>query len=81
MTIEEIVRTDEYKSVIADYKDTCLWSATGYDSPCDKSQLDYLLTCIETYGDLSAFKRIGKIRQWLSPRSSPAYSGSSPVRA
>jgi len=65
MTIEEIVQTDEYQSVIADYKDTCLWSATGYEHPHSRTQLDYLLGCIATYGDAAAFKRVGKIRQWL----------------
>lgn len=65
MTVEEIVKTDEYRSVISDYKDTCLWSAAGYDHPTSRAQLDYLLGCIETYGDMAAFKRVGRIRKWL----------------
>lgn len=76
MTIEEIANSDEYKSVITDYKDTCLWSATGYWHPQDAQQLDYLLTCIETYGDMDAYRRVGRIRKWLSRRSSRECSAS-----
>lgn len=65
MSVEEIAKTEEYRSIIADYKDTCLWSAAGYDAPKSVAQLDYFLKCIETYGDMAAFKRTGRIRQWL----------------
>jgi len=65
MAVDEIARTDEYRSLIDDYKDTCLWSAADCYHPTDKCQVDYLLRSIETYGDMSAFKRAGRIRQWL----------------
>jgi len=65
MEIEDIVRTPEYQSVVADYKDTCLWSAAECDHPKNRMQLDYVLRCIETYGDLLGYRRVGRIRQWL----------------
>ena len=39
--------------------------------PLGLAQLDYVLRSIENYGDLAAYKRAGRIRQWLSPLSSP----------
>lgn len=46
MTIEDIVRTPEYASLIADYKVQCLWSAGDCMHPQDVSQLNYILrTC------------------------------------
>ena len=44
-------------------------------------QLEQVLSSIETYGDVNAFKRVGRIRSWLSPHFSPKYSSGLPVRA
>ena len=45
------------------------------------AELEQVLSSIETYGDASAFKRVGRIRSWLSPHFSPKYSSGLPVRA
>lgn len=81
MTVEEIIRTDEYQSVVNDYRDVCLWFANGVERPCNEVQLEQVLSSIETYGDVNAFKRTGRIRQWLSPHFNPKYSSGLPVRA
>ena len=81
MTVEEIIRTDEYQSVVKDYRDVCLWFANGVERPSNEVQLEQVLSSIETYGDMNAFKRAGRIRQWLSPHFNPKYSSGLPVRA
>ena len=65
MTIEEIVKSQEYRSVVADYRDTCLWFAKDVFAPKDRLQLEQILLAIETNGDMDAFKRAGRIRKWL----------------
>lgn len=81
MTIEEIVASPEYKSIINDYRDTCLWFAGDVLHPSTDVQLEQILTSIETYGDMLAFKRAGRIRKWLPRGFRPRYSSSLPVRA
>ena len=73
MTIKDIVNSMEYRSVVEDYRDTCLWFANNVLAPKDRLQLEQILSSIETYGDADAFKRIGRIRSWLSPHFSPKY--------
>lgn len=65
MTIEDIVKSPEYRSVVADYRDTCLWFANDASAPKDRLQLEQVLSSIEANGDMSAFKRTGRIRRWL----------------
>ena len=81
MSIQEIVESEEFQSVVRDYRDVCLWFAEGAARPADEVQLEQVLSSIETYGDMNAFKRTGRIRQWLSPHFSPKYSSGLPVRA
>ena len=81
MTIQEIVDSEAYKSVVRDYRDVCLWFADLSKSPQNEVQLEQVLSSIETYGDAEAFRRIGKIRSWLLPHFSPKYSSGLPVRA
>ena len=81
MTIQEIVNSEAYKSVVRDYRDVCLWFADMTKSPQNEVQLEQVLSSIETYGDAEAFKRTGRIRSWLSPHFSPKYSSGLPVRA
>ena len=81
MDIQEIVNSEAYKSVVRDYRDVCLWFADLSKPPSNEVQLEQVLSSIETYGDASAFKRVGRIRSWLSPHFSPKYSSGLPVRA
>lgn len=81
MTIAEIAASPEYRSIINDYRDTCLWFAGDVMHPQTDVQLEQVLMSIETYGDMAAFKRVGRIRKWLPPGFRPRYSNSLPVRA
>ena len=65
MTIKEIAGSIEYRSVVNDYRDTCLWFASNVLDPKDRAQLEQVLSSIETYGDADAYRRVGRIRQWL----------------
>lgn len=81
MALSEIIGSEEFKSVVRDYRQTCLWFANDAYHPQDDVQLEQILSAIESSGDMAAFKRVGRIRQWLSPDFSPRYSNSLPVRA
>ena len=81
MTVKEIVDSEAFKSVVEDYRDVCLWFADLSKPPRNEVQLEQVLSSIETYGDAEAFKRVGRIRSWLSPHFSPRYSSGLPVRA
>ena len=65
MTIEEIVNSKELRSLIDDYRGMCLWYADEKLYPKDRQQVEWILTAIESYGDMAAYKRAGRIRQWL----------------
>lgn len=81
MTIREIVQSADYQSVVNDYRSTCLWFANDVLHPENELQLEQVLSAIESSGDIEAFKRVGRIRKWLSPDFRPKYSSSLPVRA
>jgi len=81
MAFCEIIDSEDYKSVVRDYRRTCLWFANDAYHPQDEVQLEQILSAIEANGDMAAFKRVGRIRKWLSPDFSPKYSNSLPVRA
>jgi hypothetical protein len=79
MTVEEIIKTPEYISVVDDYKDVCLWFSPECYHPHTGVQLEQILTSIERNGDLNAYKRVGRIRKWLSPNFKPTYSSGLPI--
>ena len=79
MTVEEIIKTPEYVSVVDDYKDVCLWFSPECYHPHTGVQLEQILTSIERNGDLNAYKRVGRIRKWLSPNFKPMYSSGLPI--
>ena len=79
MTVEEIIKTPEYISVVDDYKDVCLWFSPECYHPHTGVQLEQILTSIERSGDLNAYKRVGRIRKWLSPNFKPTYSSGLPI--
>ena len=61
MTVEEIIKTPEYISVVDDYKDVCLWFSPECYHPHTGVQLEQILTSIERNGDLNAYKRLEQI--------------------
>ena len=79
MTVEEIIKTPEYISVVDDYKDVCLWFSPECYHPHTGVQLEQILTSIERNGDVNAYKRVGRIRKWLSPNFKPTYSSGLPI--
>ena len=80
MTVQEIVKTPEFQSVVDDYRGMCLWFADKPEQPNDDVQLEQILTEIEKNGDMAAFKRVGRIRKWLPRNFRPKYSSGLPVR-
>ena len=79
MTVEEIIQTPEYISIVDDYKGMCLWFSPECYHPHTGVQLEQILTSIERNGDLNAYKRVGRIRKWLSPNFKPTYSSGLPI--
>ena len=65
MTVEEIVQTPQFLSVVEDSRDTCLWYMNSDLEPKNDLQLEQVLTAIENHGDLAAYKREGENRKWL----------------
>ena len=65
MTIEEITKTDEFRSLVEEYRGMCLWFADDVLHPKSRVQMEQVLSSIEANGDMSAYKRVGRIRRWL----------------
>ena len=65
MTIEEIANSKEFRSLVKDYRGMCLWFANDVLHPKTRLQLEQVLSSIEANGDMSAYKKAGRIRQWL----------------
>lgn len=69
--VAEIAETPEYRSVVEDYRATCLWSMGDALHPRTREQIEQVLSAVERNGDLAGFRRAGEIRKWLSPDSRP----------
>ena len=67
MTVEEIVNTEEYRSLVEKYRGMCLWFAPKDVAMHPKCpiQLEQVLSSLESYGDMEAYRRAGRIRKWL----------------
>jgi len=65
VTIEEIVQTEDVRSLIADYRGMCFWNMAEDFYPQNRAQLLMAMDCLEKYGDMNAYRRAGRIRQWL----------------
>ena len=72
MTIKEILSKDEVRSVVDDYRGMCFWNMAEDFTPQDARQLRLVVENLERYGDMAAYRRAGRIREWLSQISSPA---------
>ena len=73
MTIEDIISSVECKAIVDDYRTMCFWSMDEGFFPKNERQLVLIAENLERYGDMSAYRKAGKIREWLSHCSSPAY--------
>lgn len=73
MTIENFINSEELKAIVDDYRAMCLWSMDEGFMPKDERQLAVLAESLERYGDMSAYRKAGRIREWLSHRSNAAY--------
>ena len=79
-TWTEIAESPEYRSVVEDYRPTCLWYMGDALKPRTAGQVEQVLSAIERYGDLEGFRRVGAIRKWQSPDSRPPCCGGLPAR-
>jgi hypothetical protein len=61
---------DELRGLVDEYRTRCLWFLRPDLYPETRDQALRMLGYIERYGDLEAFRRAGRIRQWLSQNSS-----------
>jgi hypothetical protein len=69
MTVEEIINTPEYRSLLNDYRDMCLWYMDRDFVPKTSSDLIAVLDGIDYNGTMDAYRRVGRIRTWLSQNS------------
>lgn len=65
MAIAEIISSEKLRTLIEDYRSMCLWSFPEDFKPTNRDQVMMALEAVERYGDLSAYRRAGEIRQWL----------------
>ncbi len=66
MTVQEMAQSKEYRDIVKEYRDTCLWFASDkVNEPQDLRQIEMVLSSIEANGDMEAYKRVGKIHKWL----------------
>ena len=65
MSVEEIARTEECRSIIEDYRGMCFWNVSEDFLP--RTRRDFLLVAdnLEKYGDMRAYRIAGEIRKWL----------------
>ena len=52
------------------YRDRCLWFLRSDYYPATDAERLRLLTYIEQYGDVAAYRQAGKLKRWLSQSSS-----------
>ena len=51
------------------YRDRCLWFLRSDYYPATDAERLRLLTYIEQYGDVAAYRQAGKLKRWLSQSS------------
>lgn len=64
MTVEEKADS-ELVSAVDEYRSMCFWNLPEDFKPVTYAQKILALDRLEKYGDLAAYKRAGRIRQWL----------------
>jgi len=65
MTLEEIVDSEELKTLVRDYRGMCFWNVADDFMPKTREQVVLALDNAEHYGTLDAYRRAGVIRKWL----------------
>lgn len=63
--VDRVLESDDLKSLICDYRATCLWSMAADFMPRNQRQLLLVLDRIERYGDMAALRRLEEVRKWL----------------
>ena len=61
--------------LVEEYRATCLWFLREDYLPETLDEVPAVLGAIERNGDLTAYRRAGEIRRWLSPGSSARSAG------
>lgn len=56
----------ELRQLINEYRNRCLWFLREDFYPETLAEQERVLTLIARNGDLDAFKRVGRLRTWLS---------------
>jgi len=56
--------------LVEQYRNRCLWFLRSDYYPASDTERLRVLGYIERYGDLEAYRRAGRLKRWLSQRSS-----------
>jgi len=67
---------EEINRLVDEYRVRCLWFLRPDYYPSTLEARLRVLDYIERHGDLEAFRRAARMRQWLSPDSSARSAGS-----
>ena len=70
MSVEDIAKTEEFRSIVEDYRGMCFWFMADDWFPNDKRGYEMAAENLEHYGDMRAYRKAGEIRQWLLQPSS-----------
>ena len=65
MTVEEIVNSEAFKSVVEDYRSMCFWNMDADFFPSNKREVLLALDNLEKYGDMKSYRFAGEVRKWL----------------
>ena len=66
MSFDEYINGEEVRTLIDDYRAMCLWYLDDDFLPQNYEELLGILDKVERYGDLAAYRRVARIREWLS---------------
>jgi hypothetical protein len=61
---------DAVDQLVDEYRSRCLWFLRSDYYPATDAERLRILGYIERYGDLDAHRRAGRLKRWLSQRSS-----------
>jgi hypothetical protein len=71
--VDRSALADEIDQLVDEYRLSCLWYLRADYYPRSDPERLRVLDAIARYGDLPAFRRAGRLRQWLSrPSSAPS---------
>ena len=66
---------DELNRLVDEYRVRCLWFLRSDYYPTTTDERLRVLDSIERHGDVEAFRRVARMRRWLSPDSSGKSAG------